>query len=213
MDPEVLGRMALPAMLVAFVATLLVWPVRRLRRETGAQAITIHRDDAPGQRVGALAFLGVQLGVAALALAYAVGGAGAVGAWPVGASVVWAGIGLGVAGLVGVAVAQRQMGASFRIGIDSQPTPLVDRGVFRVVRNPIFAGILTLLAGVVLIVPGPSSFALWIAAFAAIAWQTRLEERHLLALHGETYRRYAERTGRFLPGVGRFARPAHTEGI
>lgn len=207
MDPEVLGRVALPLLLVAFVATLLVWPVRRLRRETGAQAITLHREDAPGQRVGALAFLGVQLGVAALAVAYVVGGHGAVGAWPVGARLVWGGIGLGVAGLVVVAVAQRQMGASFRIGIDSQPTALVERGLFGVVRNPIYTGIGILLASVVLIVPGPWSLGLWLVALVAIGRHTRLEERHLLALHGDAYRRYAARTGRFLPGVGRLQAP------
>ena len=34
--------------------------------------------------------------------------------------------------------------------------------------------------------------------------QVRLvEEPHLLRSHGESYRRYAERVGRFLPGVGR----------
>lgn len=202
MDPEVLGRVALPLLLVAFVATLVVWPVRRLRRETGAHAITLHRDETPGQRVGAVAFLSVQIGVALLAVAYVAGGPGAVGAWAIGAPFVWSGIGLGVAGLLLVAVAQRQMGASFRIGIDAQRTPLVDRGLFRVVRNPIFSGILVMLAGVVLIVPGVCSITLWIAALAAISWQTRIEERHLLALHGEAYLRYAERTGRFLPGIG-----------
>jgi protein-S-isoprenylcysteine O-methyltransferase Ste14 len=211
MDAETLGRVALPLMLVAFVATLLVWPVRRLRRETGAQAITLHRDETPGQRIGALGFLGVQLGVVALAVAYAVGGPEAVGSRPAGPVLVGLGIALGVAGLVGVAVAQRQMGASFRIGIDAQRTPLVDRGLFRAVRNPIFSGILVLLAGVVLIVPGACSLLLWIAAFAAIAWQTRLEERHLLALHGDAYRHYAERTGRFVPGIGFLRRP-RTEG-
>jgi protein-S-isoprenylcysteine O-methyltransferase Ste14 len=202
MDPEVLGRVALPLMLVAFVVTLLVWPVVRLRRETGAWAITLHRDDTPGQRVGATAFLAVQVGVVALAAAYAVGGPGAVGAWAVGARLVWSGIGLGVAGLALVAVAQRQMGDSFRIGIDAQPTPLVERGLFRVVRNPIYTGIGILLTSVVLIVPGPWSLALWLVALLAIGWHTRLEERHLLALHGDAYRRYAENTGRFLPGVG-----------
>ena len=70
MDPAVVGRVALPVLLVAFVSTLLVLPVRRLRRETGAQAITLHRGDTPGQRVGALAFLGVQLAVVVLAVAY-----------------------------------------------------------------------------------------------------------------------------------------------
>lgn len=164
MDPEVLGRVAVPLLLVAFVATLLVWPVRRLRRETGAQAITLHRDDTRGQRVGAVAFLAVQVGVALLAVAYVLGGPGAVGAWTVPATFVWSGIGLGVAGLVLVAVAQRQMGASLRIGIDAQATPLVERGLFRLVRNPIFSGILVMLAGVVLIREA------WILCGLGIAW-------------------------------------------
>jgi protein-S-isoprenylcysteine O-methyltransferase Ste14 len=150
-----------------------------------------------------VAFLGLQLAVLALAVAYAAGGPGAVGAWPAPAGLVWLGIGLGVAGLSLVARAQRQMGASFRIGIDAQPTPLVDSGVFRWVRNPIFVGLLVMLVGVALIVPGPWSLGLWLAALGAISWHVRLEERHLLAMHGDAYRRYAARTGRFVPGLGR----------
>jgi protein-S-isoprenylcysteine O-methyltransferase Ste14 len=64
-----------------------------------------------------------------------------------------------------------------------------------------------MLASVVLIAPGACRVVLWIAAFAAIGWQTRLEERHLLALHGNVYRRYAGRTGRFLPAVGLLRNP------
>ena len=40
-----------------------------------------------------------------------------------------------------------------------------------------------------------------------IMLQARLEEQHLLALHGEAYRRYASAAGRFLPGLGRLASP------
>lgn len=208
MDPAVVGRVALPALLLAFVLTLFVWPVRRLRRETGASAITLHREDSPGQRVGAVAFLGVQLGVLALALVYAVGGPGAVGVWSSSATLVWSGISLGVVGMLLVSMAQRQMGASFRIGIDKERTDLVASGMFRVVRNPIFSGLLVILAGVVLIAPGVWSLGLWVATYGAIAWQTRLEERHLLAMHGDAYLRYAQRTGRFIPGLGRL-RNAH----
>jgi len=59
----------------------------------------------------------------------------------------------------------------------------------------------------VLLVPGPWSALLWLAALGSIGWQVRLEERHLVALHGDAYLRYASRTGRFLPGVGRLAAP------
>lgn len=206
MDPITLGRLLLPLLFAAFVAVLFVWPVVRLRRTTGVQAITLHRADTPGQRLGAACFALVVLGIAALAVAYAAGGPGWVGAWPASAGLVWAGAALAAAGVLVVSEAQRQMGVSFRIGIDEAPTPLVTRGLFRVVRNPIFSGLLVALAGVVLIVPSLWSLALWLVAFVAIALHTRLEERHLLSLHGEAYRRYASRTGRFLPGVGRIAR-------
>jgi protein-S-isoprenylcysteine O-methyltransferase Ste14 len=203
MDPIRLGRVTLPLLVAASVATLVVWPVLRLHRESGARVVTLHRRGTPGQRVSAPAFLAVVLGIIALALAYAAGGPGAVGGLPPSATAVWLGTGAAAAGLGIVAAAQRQMGSSFRIGIDEAPTPLVEAGLFRWVRNPIYSGLLLMLAGVVLIAPGVWSAALWIAAAGAIAWHTRLEERHLLALHGESYRRYAERTGRFVPGVGR----------
>jgi protein-S-isoprenylcysteine O-methyltransferase Ste14 len=207
MDPILVARLALPVLLLAFVATLMVWPVVRLRRETGAQAITLHRAATREERVVALAFLAIQMGVLLLAAAYAAFGPGAVGAWPAHARLVWTGIGLAVAGLLLVAVAQRQMGASFRIGIDEERTVLVETGLFRAVRNPIFSGLLVALAGVALIVPSVWSIALWVAALLTIGRQTRLEERHLLAMHGDAYRRYAARTGRFVPGVGRLQSP------
>jgi len=42
----------------------------------------------------------------------------------------------------------------------------------------------------------------------ALAAQTRLEEKHLAGLHGPSYRAYAARVGRFVPGVGRLRPPA-----
>ncbi len=206
MDVFEIARWALPLLLVAFVLVLMVWPVTRLRRETGVWAVTLHRETAPGQRLVALAFLGIQLAVVAFVVIYAVRGPGVLGVWDVPPAVVGFGLLLGLAGLGLVALAQRQMGASFRIGIDDAETPLVESGLFGVVRNPIFTGLLVLLAGVALAVPCLWGLLLWAAAAVAVGRQTRLEEGHLLAMHGDAYRAYASRVGRFLPGIGRLER-------
>ncbi|MGH9837309.1 MAG: hypothetical protein ACREEM_00820 [Blastocatellia bacterium] len=57
------------------------------------------------------------------------------------------GVALLLASLIWILIAQKQMGESWRIGIDrEQKTALVNRGVFRLSRNPIFLGMrLTLL--------------------------------------------------------------------
>jgi protein-S-isoprenylcysteine O-methyltransferase Ste14 len=43
----------------------------------------------------------------------------------------------------------------------------------------------------------------WLQAAMVIAMQVRLEEQHLLHLHGRTYAEYAAKVGRFVPGVGK----------
>jgi len=58
--------------------------------------------------------------------------------------------------------------------------------------------------GLALIVP--TVFAVLMLAAFVIAWeiQVRLvEEPYLASVHGDDYLRYAARTGRFLPGIGR----------
>ncbi len=203
MDPLSLSRVALPLLLLVFAGVLLVWPVVRLRRASGVQALTLHRNTTPGNRFMGLVFLVVVLGLTALVARFALLGPGAIGVWRAPRAVVLAGLLLCAAGVLVIAIAQRQMGESFRIGIDDAKTALVSRGLFRHARNPIYSGLLVMLLGVTLVIPCAASLFLGGAAAAAIAIHTRLEERHLLALHGDAYRAYAERVGRFVPGVGR----------
>ena len=186
-----------------FAGVLLVWPVVRLRRETGVWAVTLHRNTTPGNRVMGLVFLALVLGLACLVARFALEGPASVGVWEAPRGVVLAGLLLCAAGVAVIAIAQRQMGESFRIGIDDAKTALVSRGLFRRVRNPIYSGLLMMLLGVALVIPCAASILLGVAAAVAIAIHTRLEERHLLALHGDAYRSYAAGVGRFLPGVGR----------
>ncbi|MDQ3936045.1 MAG: isoprenylcysteine carboxylmethyltransferase family protein [Actinomycetota bacterium] len=115
------------------------------------------------------------------------------------------GVGLFLVGLLVTVAAQFAMGDSWRIGVDeSERTALVTDGPFSLVRNPIFAGMLPVAIGLALLVPNAVAIAAAVALLVALEIQTRLvEEPYLLRTHGEEYRRYASRTGRFLPGLGR----------
>lgn len=102
-------------------------------------------------------------------------------------------------------LAQVQMGASWRIGVEAgERTDLITGGLFGRMRNPIFTGMLLFVVGLALLVPNVPSILGAVLAAATIHLQVRLvEEPNLLAVHGEPYRRWAATTGRFLPGVGR----------
>jgi protein-S-isoprenylcysteine O-methyltransferase Ste14 len=108
-------------------------------------------------------------------------------------------------GLAGVIVSQSAMRNSWRIGTDPQErTALVTHGPFAVVRNPIYTSLAATLLGLALVVPNVVSLASVILFVVVFEAETRsIEEPHLLAVHGEGYRRYAARVGRFVPGIGR----------
>jgi protein-S-isoprenylcysteine O-methyltransferase Ste14 len=108
-------------------------------------------------------------------------------------------------GLSATFAAQLAMGASWRIGVDrTQRTELVAHGPFRYVRNPIFGAMCVTGAGLVLIAPSWLALAAYALLWIALELQVRgVEEPHLLRTHGDAYRTYAARTGRFLPCVGR----------
>jgi protein-S-isoprenylcysteine O-methyltransferase Ste14 len=160
-------------------------------------------------RVGSVEWLAGVAFVAALALtvlAPVAELAGVVAPWSALATPAVRGIGLVLAasGLAATLWSQLAMGDSWRIGVDARErTALVDRGPFRVVRNPIFTSMVIGLAGIALLVPNPvAAFAL-AALIAALELHVRLvEEPYLLRTHGGAYRRYAGRTGRFVPGIG-----------
>jgi protein-S-isoprenylcysteine O-methyltransferase Ste14 len=62
---------------------------------------------------------------------------------------------------------------------------------------------LVMMAGGVLVVPCAASAGLLVVTALVIVFQSRLEEQHLTALHGDAYRAWAGRVGRFCPGIGR----------
>ncbi len=101
-------------------------------------------------------------------------------------------------------MAQLNLGASWRIGIEESTSPgLVTSGLYRFCRNPIFLAILTILTGYTLLLPTRLSLILLLGAFIGIRQQVLAEEAYLLRAYGDAYREYARNVGRFLPGVGR----------
>jgi protein-S-isoprenylcysteine O-methyltransferase Ste14 len=111
-----------------------------------------------------------------------------------------------LAGFVLAILAQWNMGASWRMGVDhSERTALVTSGLFALVRNPIFSGLGALAVGYALMVPNALSLAALLLGVIALELHVRcVEEPFLLRVHGDAYREYARRVGRFVPLVGRF---------
>lgn len=152
--------------------------------------------------VGPMLIVGFVLLAAAPVWALAVG---AADRWTAAAVV---GAVLAVGAGVLTLVAQVQMGASWRIGVEpGERTDLVTDGLFAAVRNPIFTGMLAVSLGLALLVPNAASIAGAALAWLSIQLQVRLvEEPNLGRVHGDAYRRWTAATGRFVPGLGRHPR-------
>ncbi|WP_212842742.1 isoprenylcysteine carboxylmethyltransferase family protein [Catellatospora sp. IY07-71] len=178
------------------VRSYLAW---RATRDTGMRLGT--------QPPGSLAWWARVLFVGALALLLAAPVAALAGlpALAVATAVTVTGAVLTAAGTVMVVLAQLTMGSSWRVGVDpAERTDLVVGGLFRFCRNPIFTAMGMTAAGTLLLVPNLVSAAGLVALLVGVQLQVRVvEEPYLLGAHGAAYRRYAARTGRFLPLVGR----------
>lgn len=113
-----------------------------------------------------------------------------------------------IAAILGIAatlLAQESMGESWRIGVDaSETTRLIDNGVFKLVRNPIFTAMLIFGAGVALLAPNGLALLAFATLATSIELQVRIvEEPYLRRTHGLRYAEYTSRVGRFIPGLGR----------
>jgi protein-S-isoprenylcysteine O-methyltransferase Ste14 len=76
---------------------------------------------------------------------------------------------------------------------------LVVHGPYRWIRHPLYSSAALLVVAISLIAANWFFLAAGVALLSILIVRTRTEEQNLVARFGDSYRRYIDRTGRFLP--------------
>lgn len=114
--------------------------------------------------------------------------------------IAWTALAIAMAAFVATWLCWRKMGRSWRMGINPEDkTQLVVTGPYAWLRHPIYALSSLLMLCTMAILPTPAMLGVGLAHLALLQWEARREETYLIALHGDSYARYAARTGRFIP--------------
>jgi protein-S-isoprenylcysteine O-methyltransferase Ste14 len=110
------------------------------------------------------------------------------------------GVVLTVAGYAGTLWCYAAMGDRWRMGINPQErTTLVSHGPYGFARHPIYSFQIMMLVGVAALLPSLLSLAILVLHLVCAHAKARDEESYLLLVHGQNYRDYVARTGRFWP--------------
>jgi len=93
-----------------------------------------------------------------------------------------------------------RMGTHWRMAVSLKgEEELITDGPFRYVRHPIYALSMLLMICSAIVVPTVPMLVAAIVHLVLVQLKARNEENHLLTVHGDAYRRYLARTGRFFP--------------
>jgi len=193
---------SVPLSVLAFFLIAFVLPLVRLWLKTGTFAMAFSRNRDPIQKLVGAAIAIYMTGLCVWAICYALLGKETLGIWEVPSSIKIIGWSLLAMGLSVTVTAQAQMGISWRMGVDPEPTVIVKNGLFKFSRNPIYTGMLLTLYSYLFTSPcawllmGCCQFTL------LIYLQTLYEEQALIKIHGNSYLSYASSVGRFFPRFG-----------
>jgi protein-S-isoprenylcysteine O-methyltransferase Ste14 len=182
-----LENVPLVMLAVVLLATLVRLIV--LRRGAGIQAWAF--GPAPADKIAGTLFV---ISLTALGIAAAEGAEGdGIGVGVVAGSIA------AIIGAVVTVVAQIQMGAAWRIGVrQGDASHLIEHGLYRYSRNPIFVGLMLVGLGIA-VVSG-----LWWSwtALAALALschlQVMIEEAHMARMFGQAYTAFCRRVPRWV---------------
>lgn len=195
-------RYFLPVYLVFYFFAAFFWRSYRVWNKTGINPVTFKGSDNAHDFIGRvfkLVFVVIVLVVSVYAFSpfaytYTVPIQRLEHRW-----LAWLGVLLLLLSFVWTVVAQAQMGEAWRIGIDSKhQTPLVEKGAFRISRNPIFLGMMITLLGLFLTIPNALTLLAFVLGVVLIGVQVRLEEEYLAQVHPDAYPEYRQRVRRWL---------------
>jgi protein-S-isoprenylcysteine O-methyltransferase Ste14 len=123
---------------------------------------------------------------------------------PVGAAVRWSGVALCAVTALLLMWTLASLGKNLTdTVVTRRDHSLVTRGPYRWVRHPFYDCMCLFMLGTALAMANWFVIVTGLVVFAILAARSRTEEDKLLERFGEPYRLYQQRTGRFLPGVGR----------
>lgn len=188
--------------LVLYFVAAFALPTYRVWKRTGVNPVTFRGADTAHDYIGKL-FKIVMLALGLAVIIYAFAPSFYQYLLPFvrleNSAIQYVGIGLLVLSLVWTILAQIQMGNSWRIGIDEEKeTALVQTGLFRFSRNPIFLGMQITLLGFFLTAPNVLILLILVLGFVLIQIQVRLEEEFLSKTHGANYIHFRKEVRRWL---------------
>lgn len=188
--------------LVFYFAAAFALPTYRVWKRTGVNPVTFRGADTAHDYIGKL-FKILMAALAAVVIVYAFAPNFYQDllpiAWLENRAIQYSGIALLLASLGWTILAQIQMGNSWRIGIDEEKeTALVQTGLFRLSRNPIFLGMIFTLFGFFLTIPNALTLLFLTLGFVLVQIQVRLEEEFLKRTRGAEYADYAGKVRRWL---------------
>jgi len=199
---EEFSRWFLPVYLVVFFAVAFVWRTLNVKKLTGVNPYVLGKADNAHDLIGSIFRVTILLVFVAVAFNTISGDHYKLVApleWMESDGLRWAAIAILLVALVWVALAQAQMGKSWRIGIDKEnKTDLVETGIFSLSRNPIFLGMRAMLFGLFLMIPNALTLLTWILGDVLMQIQVRLEEEFLRSVHGDGYQDYRSRVRRWI---------------
>ncbi len=195
-------RIILPLYLLAFFVVAFLWRSYLVYKRTGVNPYVVGKSDRPIDFIEnnyPIPLVVIAINTLLFSLFPSVYQFATPIVWLENAIIQTVGLGLMLFTLLWTATAQMQMGKSWRIGIDTEnKTELVERGLFKISRNPIFLGMRVALLGFFLALPNAFTLVAVVLADILMQMQVRLEEEFLTGVHGDKYREFCSRVRRWI---------------